>query len=243
MDCISKEVSGIKKWGIPKDDYFDEQDNKFYKNLKLHISEIRSFNQDFEYLRSLTGKPRDNFINENIEMLSEFLNDSSRILFKNPEINSTYLKYGTLCLFYEYLIQFCNLKANWDESFNNFASKNKGGRFDKRNFEIRKQLLFQDLFSKLTKCQFERAKDILYYVQTQRNNFLHGSLKAFDDGVTFNECLLFIVVLNKLYELNLDNLVMGRIIEIIKKQNKDSIVNKGMLYKSVGFLELITGKE
>ena len=120
--------------------------------------------------------------------------------------------------FFELLIKTSLLKENWTNLGLIYNSERK----EFYGLEVPKQILINSLKNKLDKKQLQRAKEILNFIQLQRNNFIHNPISGSGHYAIKNQCLKLILALNKLYFLNFNEKDIQKIknkIEYFKANN------------------------
>ncbi len=193
--------------------------------------EIRQYYEDIEPTLNFSEdnkkkffKERNYTLNQFIRMLTEF----EKIAY--PDIQ---IYYSNLGIFYELLLKTCLLKENWKDYVLAYKEKNK------QNFEYAKSQILKSLDSKLSSEQIERARQVLDFVQIQRNNFAHSPFKGFNHYATEKQVYLVPIVLNKLYNLGLN---VAPFIFETDDLDLEFEMPKWLDFKSVGFKKIFQEK-
>ncbi len=194
--------------------------------------EIKEYYANLEPALEFSEKDKKKFFKERNYTLNRFiqlLTESEKIAY--PDIQ---IYYSTLGIFYELLIKTCLLKENW----NNFTVDYK--KENNQNFGYAKTQLLESLKEKITKEQADRIRQVLDFVQIQRDNFVHSPFKGFSHYTTEQQVYLVPIVLNKLYNLNLNVAPF-----IFETDNSDLgfEMPKWLDFKSVGFEKVFKEKK
>jgi len=161
--------------------------------------EAQDYYQDLTKLINFNEKQKRQFFNERRRTLEKFIELILNTDF--PNLADTQVHYALFGPFFELLIKLCLLKENWK----NYLSIYVEGK-TKRNFEYAKtQLTIKLKNKKLNDKQLLRVKEILDFIQTQRNNFLHSPFKGYDHYATQTQLFELIVVLDYFFDLQIND--------------------------------------
>lgn len=131
--------------------------------------------------------------------------------------------------FFELLIKISLLKENWTNLGLIYNYEKKGFY----GLEISKQILIDSLKNKLDKKQLKRAREILDFIQLQRNNFIHNPISGSGHYAIETQCLKLILALYKLYSLNFNKEDIQKIKDKIEYFEKN---NSGMDFEEVNLI-------
>ena len=129
-----------------------------------------------------------------------------------PYLQDMKLKWVIIGDFFEFLIKMCLLKENW----NNLGMLYDSEKKEFYKFEVPKQLLMDSLKLKLENKKLTRIREILDFIQLQRNNFVHNPLAGMDHYAVEKQYLELILLLNEKYSLNFLEEDLNKINERIK---------------------------
>jgi hypothetical protein len=171
-------------------------DNKFIE-ISDYTSEIRKWYKDFSPLKGFVDYNKKVFFRESAKKLNKFL----KIIIDLPnwDLSDQQPFYSVLGVFYEILMKICVAKEDWNSYIESYSENEQN-----KNFEFAKQKLMILLKTKINDKQCIRMKDIFDYIQVQRNNFLHNPFKGASHDIVEREVFLSILVLNKLFDVDLN---------------------------------------
>ena len=93
--------------------------------------------------------------------------------------------------------------------------------------------MIDSLKNKLDKKQLKRAREILDFIQLQRNNFIHNPISGSGHYAIETQCLKLILALYKLYSLNFNKEDIQKIKDKIEYFEKN---NSGMDFEEVNLI-------
>lgn len=145
---------------------------------------------------------------------------------KYPSLQETKLKWVILGDFFEFILKICLLRENWANL--NLIYDSKKRKY--YGFRGAKHLLLNSLKKKLNEKQFKRTKEILDFVNLQRNNFIHNPISGSDHYAIETQCLKLILTLNEFYSLDFNE---EDILKIKNRIEHFKANNSGMDFEKV----------
>ncbi len=201
-----------------KDEYLD------FENI---IEESKEFYKDFNSVKNMNAFHKEQFFRDKAKTISKMF---QLVEFDYSYIDEMQIYYGVMGLSFELLIKICVLKMDWNNYVNAYLQDHK-----KRSFEYAKQELVKDLKNKISETQHLRIKNILDYIQLQRNNFLHNPLKGIDHYAMANELFMCVAVLIQIYDINISDELRSIIIQKTRKYD----YSNGKDFEEVGLYEYV----
>ena len=170
--------------------------NDIIKNFKKYCEEIEIFiKMDEEQKKRIFSDEV-----KNLEKLLNFFFLSKKTSGFVDDLN---LKFNMSGLFLERFVKFFCMREDYKRFWDNYYIKEGKCERVPQNYSYYKKEFFKFIEKKeiLEQKQLERLKDVLKYYNFQRNNFVHGHLKACDFGDIDMELLIFILTILKIYKL------------------------------------------
>ncbi|HEY9206053.1 MAG TPA: hypothetical protein VIO58_09035 [Candidatus Methanoperedens sp.] len=209
--------------------------NSHHLSFDEIITEIRDFYKGSYKIKSLSNSERQIYLTNLSKQLEQCLTqilELEEFKVKKAENWESSIKdwdsyYTLIGHFFEGFIKTILMIENFDSFFLNYYDKKKS----LSKYENAKQEFITFLNKKnLDNEQVKRIRDVLDYVQMQRNNFVHFPLKTYDHYAVKYEMYM---VIKKLCEQNKVKFSE----EIIQKLNdaieRESYYIKGMKFKDV----------
>ncbi|GEM_PF-6631985 len=171
------------------------------KNLDFEeiTKEAREHYEDLNPLVNFDEKQKKQFFKDKKQTLEKFI-----FLMINTNfsyLSDTQVYYSLIGPFYELLIKLCVLKENWQEYLKDYNQDKR-----KRDFEYTKNTLMKALKNKnLQDDQINRIKDILNFIQVQRNNFLHSPFKGWDHYAVQTQMFELIALLDDIFKIEIND--------------------------------------
>jgi hypothetical protein len=166
-------------------------------NFKKIIKETNNFYSDIKNFIEFDDEQKNQFFKERIGTLEKFIQ-----LILNTDFSylpDTQVYYSLLGPFYELLIKLCLLKEKWKDYLNSYQGK-------KRDFEYAKAQLISQLKNKnFEDKEIKRIRDILDFIQIQRNNFLHSPFKEYDHYAIQTQFFELIAILDDSFNININD--------------------------------------
>ncbi len=175
---------------------------KEFLSFQEITKEAQEHYNDLTKLITFDEKQKQQFFNERKKTLEKFI---ELILYTNfPNLSDTQVHYSLFGPFYELLVKLCLLKEDWKKYIEEYNTDKS-----RRNFEHAKGMLFPILKNKkLNDKQIRRVREILDFVQIQRNNFLHSPFKGYDHYATQTQFFELIAILDNLFGLKIDDTLL-----------------------------------
>jgi len=168
-------------------------------DFKEIIKEAKDHYENLSLLAGFNEKQRSQFFKEKKQTLEKFIFLMLNINFSY--LSDTQVYYSLVGPFYELLIKICVLKENWTEYLKAY-NKEKNNR----NFEYAKNTLINIIKNKnLSDKQINRIKEILNFVQVQRNNFLHSPFKGWDHYAVQTQMFELIALLDNIFDTKIND--------------------------------------
>jgi hypothetical protein len=175
-----------------------------YLSFSEIITEIKDFYKDIDKIKSKSNSERQIYTTKLLNQLEQCLTqilELEELKIKKAwhgegSISDWDSYYTLIGHFFEGFIKTILMMENFDSFFSNYYNKKK----PLSKYENAKQELTTALNKKnLDKEQVKRIREVLDYVQTQRNNFVHFPLKTYDHYAVKYEMY---IVIKKLCEQN-----------------------------------------
>lgn len=205
-----------------------------YLDLNRICNEHRVFHNDYSVFDNFKDEDKENFLNDNMKVFSKFLYLIQ--VAENREFMDMKITYTLFGVAYEYLLKICSLKINWDDYLSLYRAdpKDESNRGN-RSFETAKIYVLKDLKLKLPSYQHKRSREILDFVQHQRNHFAHNPFKGMDHYAVTKQIYELMSVLIATYQLKLPK----ETVELITEGITNNRVRSGMDFKDVEFQKYI----